>query len=150
MVISATRPDGVTVKSIFSPSFIAAVAVNGCPNVKSRVSSATAPNGSLTLHVAVDEVVPEGEVTNKFPVSSCLEVQPFSVNAQLSVQPFESVAQSDNSSAVTVRYSVPVINGTIELLFGLALVQTGISFDSGSVVVKSMNKFLPTGQSALS
>ena len=49
-------------KSIFSPSLIAAEAVNGCPNVKSSVSSATAPNGSLTLHVAVDEVVAESQV----------------------------------------------------------------------------------------
>ena len=137
-------------KSIFSPSLIAAEAVNGCPNVKSSVSSATAPNGSLTLHVAVDEVVPEGEVTSKLPVSSCLEVQPFSANAQFNAQPLESVAQSDNSSAVTVRYSVPVISGIIELLVGFALLHCGMSFDSGSVVVKSMNRFLPTGQFDLS
>ena len=87
-------------KSIFSPSLIAAVAVNGCPNVKSRVSSATAPNGSLTLQVAVEEVAPDGDETSRFPVSSCRELQPFSVNTQFRFQPFESVAQSDNSSAV--------------------------------------------------
>ena len=118
--------------------------------MKSRVSSAVAPNGSLTLHVAIEDEAPDGEVTKKLPDSSCLELQPASANTQLIFQPFESLAQSDNSSLDTVRYSVPVIKGIMELLFGFILVHTGMSFDSGSAVVKSINKFLPTGQLDLS
>ena len=70
---------GVTVKSMFSPSVISAVAVNGCPKVKSRVSTATAPNGSTIPQVAIVEAAPDGEVTSRFPVSSCLALQPASV-----------------------------------------------------------------------
>ena len=118
--------------------------------MKSRVSTADAPNGSRTLQVALDEVAPDGEVTRRFPDSSCLDCHPASLNAQSRFHPFESVAQSDSSSAGTVRYSVPVISGMIELFAGFKLVHCGMSFDSGTVVVKSMNRFLPTGQFILS
>ena len=111
----------LSIKELYKASplgVISAVAVNGCPKVKSRVSTATAPNGSTIPQVATVEAAPDGEVTSRFPVSSCLALQPASVNVQSRFQPLESVAQSAKSSASTVRYSVPVINGIMELLFG--------------------------------